>query len=407
MASIQYLGQNYLGQNSPRAATRVRSAPLGVAWQNASLCKESELMTSTSVKNLNIAAGGSQQLSKNQKTFNTLIKQIEKRRAELAAWEAVAPGYQQKYASDLLPLVETSTDLQIALVHRLDQASTQNGLTKTERRTIAGLISELAGAVLAERDDAELKAIYNKHSRSDYDREEAAAAEQMKFEFEDMFGFELDDDSSPEDFLKRAQAQYEADQRAREERLAKRKKSAKQLAREAQQQAEAKQIGQSIREVYRKLASAVHPDRETDAHERDRKTALMQRANQAYESNNLLQLLELQLELEHIDQTAINNISEERLKHYNKILKGQLVELDQQVLHAEGRFRAQFGISPFAGVSPSTIMRDLASDIADLRRAIRELKKDLLALQDLKRLKSWLRDLRNQPRRTDLDDLPF
>jgi len=364
-------------------------------------------MTSTSVKNLNIAAGGSQQLSKTQKTFNTLIKQIEKRRAEIAAWEAVAPRYQQKYASDLLPLFETSTNLQVAMVHRLDQASTQNGLTKTERRTIAGLISELAGALLTERDDAELKAIYNKHSRSDYDREEAAAAEQMKFEFEDMFGFELDDDSSPEDFLKRAQAQYEADQRAREERLAKRKKSAKQLAREAQQQAEAKQISQSIREVYRKLASAVHPDRETDAHERDRKTALMQRANQAYESNNLLQLLELQLELEHIDQTAINNIGEERLKHYNKILKGQLVELDQQVLHAEGRFRAQFGISPFAGVSASTIMRDLASDIADLRRAIRELKKDLLALEDLKRLKSWLRDLRSQPRRTGLDDLPF
>ena len=231
-------------------------------------------MTSTAVKNLNVAAGGSQQLSKNQKTFNTLIKQIEQRRAELAAWEAVAPRYQQKYASDLLPLVETSTDLQVAMVHRLDQASTQSGLTKTERRTIAGLISELARAVLAERDDAELKAIYNKHSRSDYDREEAAAAEQMKFELEDMFGFELDDDSSPEDFLKRAQDQYEADQRAREERLAKRKKSAKQLAREAQQQAEAKQISQSIREVYRKLASAIHPDRETDAHERDRKTAL-------------------------------------------------------------------------------------------------------------------------------------
>ena len=79
----------------------------------------------------------------------------------------------------------------------------------------------------------------------------------------------------------------------------------------------------------------------------------MQRVNQAYDKNNLLQLLELQLELEHIDQSAIDNISEDRLKHYNKILKDQLAELEQEIVHVEGGFRAQFGISPFVEVSPA------------------------------------------------------
>jgi hypothetical protein len=53
-----------------------------------------------------------------------------------------------------------------------------------------------------------------------------------------------------------------------------------------------------------------HPDREPDPHERERKTALMQRANHAYGKNDLLKLLELQLELEHIDQPAYTTLDD-------------------------------------------------------------------------------------------------
>jgi curved DNA-binding protein CbpA len=208
--------------------------------------------------------------------------------------------------------------------------------------------------------------------------------------------------------MREQQLEYEAARQAREERRAKRKKSAKQLAREAQEQADAHQSSQSIREVYRKLASALHPDREPDAQERERKTGLMQRANQAYAKNNLLQLLELQLELEHIDQASINNIGEDRLKHYNKVLKEQLVELEHEILHVEAGFKAQFGISPFEGVSPHNILRDLERDIAVHRQTLSDMHEDLIAFEDIKTLKSSLRELRRRPRmKDDLDDLPF
>lgn len=375
-------------------------------------------MTRIQVKTVSIITGNApSQLSQGQKAFNALIKQIEKRRARLAAWEAAIPPYQRKYASELVPLVEDAVDLRVKMVHCLDRASEQNGLSRAERRKIASVITELAGELVAARDDAELKAIYNRHSRSDYDSEEAANIKGMKSVLEDVLGFELGDDldlGSPDDILKRAQAQihdrqtrYDADRQARQERLAKRNKSAKQLAREAQQEAEEQLLRQSIREVYRKLASALHPDRETDPQERARKTALMQRANQAYDKNNLLQLLELQLELEHIDQTAINNISGHRLRHYNKILKEQLVKLQQEILRVEGGFRAQFGISPFVDLSPSTIMRDLAVEIVGVRRTIRDMRKDLLAFEDVKTFKAWLKALRHQPRMVDLGGLPF
>jgi hypothetical protein len=233
----------------------------------------------------------------------------------------------------------------------------------------------------------------------------------MKSMMEDILGVDLGDDmdvSSPEDLFKRAQAQMEeewmqdkAERQAWEERQPKRKKSAK-------QQAEEQQVSQSIREVYRKLVSALHPDREPDTQERKRKTALMQRVNEAYDKKNLLQLLKLQLELEHIDQAAVNNISEDRLKHYNKILKEQLAELKQEIFNVEGGFMAQFGINPFDRVSPGTILRDLSTEIVGVQHTIRDLKKDVIAFEDIKKVKAWLKKVqREAANMDDYGDCPF
>jgi hypothetical protein len=375
-------------------------------------------MTRTNRRSVSIAPDHNKaSLSKGQKAFNTLIQQIEKRRHRLGAWEAVTPVFQSKYTDELLPLEKVCTDLQVKMVHLLEQAYDEKGLTKSERRTISELIAALAGELIEEQDDAQLKAIYNRHSQSDYDSEAAAELEDMKSALEAILGEELGNDidmSSPEDLLQRAHAKMEegyareaAENQAREERRAKRKKSAKQLAAEARQEAEKAELSQSIREVYRKLASALHPDRETDPLERERKTALMQRANQAYGNNNLLQLLELQLELEHIDQSAINNISEDRLKHYNAILKEQVGELDQEILYVEARFRDAYGIAPFVRISPDTVVRGLAGDIEAVRQTVRDLEEDLLVFQDPKALKSWLKSVKRQRAALQFDEIPF
>jgi hypothetical protein len=379
-------------------------------------------MTRTHLKSVSIAPDHNPApLSKGQKAFNTLIKQIEKRRARLSAWETVTPVFQKKYVDELVPLEQTVAALQTKLVYGLDEAYGRKGLTQLERSTIANLIIELVGELIGEDDDTALKAIYNRHSQSDYDSEAAAEMNDMKLVLEAMLGVELGDDvdlNSPEDFLQRAhaqiqqqQAEHAAESQAREERRAKRKKSAKQLAAEARQQAEQAQLSQSIREVYRKLASALHPDRESDPVEQERKTALMQRANQAYEKNNLLQLLELQLELEHIDQSAINNLSDARLKHYNIILKEQVVELDHEIMHVENGFKYRYGIAPFVDLSPSTVLRNLAGDVSECQQYIRTLEKDLLVFEDIKKFKVWLKTMRRQMEHREalqyFDEMPF
>ncbi|MHA6885844.1 J domain-containing protein [Ralstonia pseudosolanacearum] len=375
-------------------------------------------MTKATRQSVSIApAHNKASLNKGQKAFNNLIKQIEKRRHRLQAWERVMPAFQKQYVDELVPLERAWNALQAKMACRLDEAWDQKGLTKTERRMISELIVDLAGALIDGNGDAALKTIYNRHSESDYDSEAATELEEMKSALETMLGVELGDDldmRSPDEVLQRAharireqQAQQATEDQAREARRAKRKPSAKQLAAQARQEAEQTQMGQSIREVYRKLASALHPDREPDAAERARKTALMQRVNQAYGKNDLLKLLELQLELEHIDQNAIDHIGEDRLKHYNKILKEQLGELDQEVLHVETGFRHSYGIAPFADVSPDTAMRHLAHEITELQHGIRDMEEDLLVFADLKTFKGWLKALKRQQAAMHFDGMPF
>ena len=338
-------------------------------------------------------------LSTGQRTFNALIKQIENRRKRLADWEATTVQFQSRYAGEFLPLERTRTDLHIRMVHSLDLAYEHEGLTKAERRKISALIIDLTSDLIDE--DPSLKALYNKYSGTDFDREAAMQAAEMKLRLEAALGVDLGDDAdvhSQEALLQRARAHFEqqAEKKAaaaskREARRAARKKSPKQLATEAREEDEQAQISLSIREVYRKLASALHPDRETDPQERDRKTRLMQRVNEAYDKNNLLQLLELQLELEHIDQRAINHISEARLTHYNQILKDQVRELDRQIHRVETAFRYTYGYQRFGALPPDAVLQKLDAYITALHQHVRNIEQDLAAFDDIRNLRRMLK----------------
>ena len=375
-------------------------------------------MLTTQGKSLSIAgAANKAQLSKGQKTFNALIKQIEQGRARLAAWEIAIPRYQQKHAAELQPLLDKAQALEINIVHALDKAHDQPGLTKTERRKIAFVITDRADDLLAGTDDAILKALYNKYSGLDYDEVQAEDNATLKSAVEEMFGFDLGDDfdlSSPEGFneqaqakLRQQQAEQDAARQARLDSKAERKKTPKQLAKEAREQADEQQLKLSIREIYRKLASALHPDREPDPKERERKTALMQKVNQAYDKNNLLLLLELQLELEQIDQDHLKNVSEERLKHYNKILREQLGELHHEIIRVEAGFMAQYMLDPFEEPDPNTVIKYLTVEIAEVNREMREIQRDLLLFEDVAKLKVWLKRVRLPSKRDRFDDIPF
>jgi len=346
--------------------------------------------------------------SKGQRYFNSLVKQIENRRGRLAQWEAFTPVFQKRYVDEFIPLKQASMDAQAKLVHRLDALHSDKAFNATERRLISRLIRELMQSLIGTHGDPTLKPIQDRHADTasgtpaEFDIDSAKAMMAQMFGDEFVDGLDTD---SPEAFIKHAAEKFEelraeatAKAQAREERRAKRKKTPKQLAAEARKEAAQAEVSQSLRDVYRKLASALHPDREPDADERTRKTALMQRVNEAYAKRKLLQLLELQLELEHIDQTTIDGISEARLAHYNEVLREQLGELDRELSDVGARFRGTYGFPYGPLTTPERAMEDLDAEIAHRGNMVRGIENDLRTFDNITQTKAWLKALERRQR---------
>ena len=135
----------------------------------------------------------------------------------------------------------------------------------------------------------------------------------------------------------------------------------------------------------------MHPDREPDEQERERKTKLMQKVNVAYGKKDLLQLLELQLAVEQIDQAHLNNLSEDRLKHFNKVLQEQFNELSEEIEDIEFAFKRQMNLSPMVNLSPKYLMKNLDEAMKDLQRSIKGLQINNKAAKESAILKSLLK----------------
>ena len=333
---------------------------------------------------------GKTTLSKDQKAFNNLVEKIKVRREVLEQWELFKPVYAQRVAADIQPLMDKVRKMSVDFIKALDQALGMKGLSKSDKKTVKEFIFDLSEDYLsAGMDEPEIKAFYKKYGGTDYDEDEGLFREGFNASMEELFGIQLDKDraESPEEIMQKLQEKLLETEQAHGQR----KKTAKQIAREEAVKQETEQVSQSLREIYRKLASALHPDREPDPAERERKTSLMQRVNKAYEEKNLLRLLELQLELEHIDAKALAELSEQKLKHYIQILKEQLAEIDQEIDSIEMPMRMQFGLGMFRKIKPTEMLDLLSRDVVKLKADYKKAVKELEVVNDLETFKQWIK----------------
>ncbi|MBP0598307.1 J domain-containing protein [Herbaspirillum sp. LeCh32-8] len=345
-------------------------------------------------------------LSREQQTFNSLVAQIGQRRALLADWERVVPDFQQAFSGRLLPLRNAADALERQLILALDAHACNDALSASERRTLSSLVASLAGKRDDVATDDVLKAVFNRHSASDYDEDAAEEVAAMKDEMEQWLGQSLgrsEDFASTAELLRHArrkladqQAQETARKEARAERRAERAKAKKPAAAQLRRETLQAELNQSLREIYRKLASALHPDREPDPELKLRKTAMLQAVNQAYDKQDLLHLLEVQIELQQLDRNSLGDLGDDRLRHYNKLLREQLDELDQEVAQAEGQFAHGYGIRSAQRLTPETALALLKEEIARQSSVKSAVESDLAQVDDVKLLKPWLKETKRR-----------
>ena len=331
-------------------------------------------------KNIVIGKVTEKVLNKVQKEFNRLTKRIEKLKTAFQEQKDGSDALRKRVNSDFLPLQNMYNTQLMEMMKLMDEYHGSSKSMASERKKIAHFIVTNCHSLIGNFNLDELKPLHDKYSGASFDEidteTEAETAKQMRQMIEMMTGEKLPDDidlSSPEKvqeyIMKRMEREEEKEEKRhkkREEARASKPKSEKQAAKEEKKQAESVSQYKSVRAVYMDLVKAFHPDLEPDEAEKMRKTAILQRVTQAYEDNDLLALLQLQLELERIDPTHLDNIADSQLTHYNKVLKNQVRELEEELDVFSSQIGMMFGLSPFEEVDLEYLQNKLESDIEDL-----------------------------------------
>lgn len=344
-------------------------------------------------------------LSKLQKQFNNYVKRIQTLKTEIDETQKQLDLAQVRIHKEIAPLEKQVMDLEVEVVKMFDEQYNNDYFKKAEKKKIADFILQKAFQLI-ERGHEDLKEIYEKYSDGksfdEQDQEaEAATADQMKRMMSMMFGIDFEDDadvSTPEKMQAYMDSKMNQNQAEQEARRANRKRSDKQIEKEEKARQELKNISKAARAIYTDLVKAFHPDLEQDEAEKERKTKIMHRITEAYEKDDLFELLRLKIELqgENIDAMTL---ADEQLKYYNKILKEQVSELDNQLFEMQGGMSLGFGSSlyhSFCG-TPKAMDSKFKRLKTELKKRIEDMKDEI----ELLRMPDIMRDfLKNRGKRT-------
>ncbi|WP_127169048.1 J domain-containing protein [Xanthomonas sp. BRIP62415] len=342
-------------------------------------------------------------LSPARKRFDRLLRDLERHRADLQAWHLARSQWRERYHTQLQPLLDQRRAADIALVEALDRAHATVKLGKADRALLSELLCDIA-APLIEAGHEALRPIYDRHSAVGYDQEVAESDALMKQILGQAYGLdadELDGIESPEELYERVSERLQQQRAQHQQRGTQRRKRAEKQA-----------VGESaepppVRELYRKLAGNLHPDRARDADDHAARTILMQRLNAAYKAGDLLGLLELQAEIGLMDARGVDAMSAARLQDYNRELDRQCRQLQQQLQQQSDEFCAEYGLELAARPKPERLGRLMAQLKRELEDELMEARRGLRELEDPQSLKRWLKLQRAMSDAPDAPDAPW
>ncbi|MCU0468404.1 MAG: hypothetical protein MUF58_07365 [Arcicella sp.] len=354
-------------------------------------------------------------LSKLQKQFNTNVKKINQLKQQLLDDETFIRETMIRIQTEIVPLQNQTNQKIVELVHIFDKHHDDSFFKKKEKEKLRDFIMEHATELIHEGFE-ELKAIHDKYSDETFDEIDAEAenmtATMMKNMMGSMFGVDFDDDADVSNPLKMKEyisQKMEEKEAAAQAKKASQKKTAKQIEREEKAKAETQNISKAARSIYTDLVKAFHPDREQDETERNRKTEIMKQVTQAYEKDDLFELLKLKIELQGSDIESLT-MADEQLKYYNKILKEQVNELQEQLwqlrMSASNPMMGPDIFQQFGG-DEATKNKKFAREIARIKKNKKLVEKDITLLRVKENMRQWLKDYEIQEDFNDMNFMSF
>lgn len=354
---------------------------------------------------IQIKTQNSAALSKLQKQFNSSIQKIDLLKNKIAFVKTEIDQIQVKISSEILPLEKKLMFIQVKEIIYLDALFQQDIFKKRDNETLSEMILERVSEFITRTESPELEEIFTRHNGGvsfEEANEEAnkMASENLKESFSSIFGMKFDEEvdlSDPEKFQEYLDQQVANDEAEYEARKANRTKTAKQIEKEEKKRQEEKNLYKTSRQIYMELVKAFHPDREKDELEKERKTLLMHRITEAYEKDDLFDLLRLRLELLGTD---FEHSNDESLKYYVKLLKQQVAELEEELSET-----TSFGQSSFFGPSLydrfgsddyQSLETKFKKEISNLKKIIKNEEKQAPFYKDSDQVKYLINEYRQE-----------
>ena len=357
-----------------------------------SLLKNNALSSKTDIHALSAVEQDEAPDSLEQAEFDLLIEQGKTLSAKLESLKALIDQHRRLYNSTIPVLQKKQDSLRRAMVLWLDQRLKGEGLTARHERQIRRLICSIAMefALAGDRVMRALHDVHSEESLADIERAQAAEAqaylkEAMGEEFGEDKVFENLDDvlHAKFDFMRK---EAEARARNREARRAKKKKQSP-----ADLQA-ADDVESALRSLYRKLASALHPDRESDEEVREQKTQLMSQANKAYERRDLLALLELQTQAQLPEATLTSALARKKLAALTDLMRERLTALHREIRDIELQATSEFVLPASMMIHETSLKHHLNSRKREMLLELRRLNEELTSVKTDAGLKRWLKE---------------
>ncbi len=261
------------------------------------------------------------EVSPQHQKLKRLIDEIEQQKLLLEEWKqaqadihsysqkALMPAYRSLYVTLFQQMQVLWNSLSVYGLSKLDKAQVE-----TKIQTLVKLLKN--SKFLDQTQSKEVDSLFTYYEQA----EEYAKNKKSKKKIQELDG-DLTQSLNPHDDVEN----WNTDEYVQAREQAK-------LKRQQEKQAKASRlVNQSLKTVYLKIAAIIHPDRELDESKKVEKTELLQRANEAYEQEDLFFLLKFQLKVEQNKNGSNKGLSAEQVKFYQQSLEAQSQALKKQI----------------------------------------------------------------------------
>ena len=347
-----------------------------------------------------------------QLEFERLLASVEQMGAELQTMQGLHSQYRAKFGGTF-PNRQAEQDalhrqMVMFLHERLQrpEASHVKVLTASNRKAIGRIIVSLSIAQ-AMQGDVLMRQIHDFYSDESIEDQDEMKLEDMRELLSEM-GVELPELGDTANAAEHARAalaaiqermlksqavedqrQAKRDQKRADRKAEKAKSDPKAQAKLAAQSQAALDAQSSLKNIYRQLASQLHPDRAEDDAQRALHHDLMSEVNAAYDKQDLLALLKLQLKAQQIDANAMHSVAEDKLKAWVALLRAQAKELTGDVQNMRIQIMGEFRLPHGRLITAAALETSYRQAMHEYDDVLHMMRSDLELIKNDAGLKRW------------------